>query len=119
MEDAGDTVASGTSIVSYTVQQNYEGVHTWYIEATDAVGHTSTDSVTTKYDITKSGIDGTEVTEVINGVTHSGYCKDNIINQHIDDESSRSENGANQRNYVYLVLQTSFVSDRNKSLFER
>ena len=125
-DDAGDTVASGASTVSYTVQPNYEGVHTWYIEATDAVGHTSTDSVTTKYDITKPGIDGTEVTEVVNGVTHSGYCKDNIINQHIDDESSRSENGANQSSGIKSVIlyqvtghnRKVIYSDQTQKMFE-
>ena len=125
-DDAGVTVASGASTVSYTVQPNYEGVHTWYIEATDAVGHTSTASVTTKYDITKPGIDGTEVTEVVNGVTHSGYCKDNIINQHIDDESSRSENGANQSSGIKSVIlyqvtghnRKVIYSDQTQKMFE-
>lgn len=57
--------------------------------------YTSSTSVTTKYDITAPGVDGTEVTKVINGITVSGYCQDNIISQHTDDESSRSVNRPN------------------------
>ena len=82
--------------------------------------------MTTKYDITKPGIDGTEVTEVVNGVMHSGYCKDNIINQHIDDESSRSENGANQSSGIKSVIlyqvtghnRKVIYSDQTQKMFE-
>lgn len=71
----------------------------------DAVGHTRTESVRTKYDITKPGIDGTEITFVRpDGVTVSGYCQDNIINQHIDDEITRSSNGANLCSGVKSVI---------------
>ena len=52
--------------------------------------------MTTKYDITKPGIDGTEITFVTpDGQMVSGYCQDNIISQHIDDEASRSVNHPN------------------------
>lgn len=52
--------------------------------------------VTTQYDCTKQGIDGTEISYVMpNGIMVSGYCQDNIITQHIDDEIRRSPNGAN------------------------
>lgn len=64
----------------------------------------STGSVSTKYDITKPGIDGTEVAHVVNGVTYSGYCQDNIINQHIDDEIRRSPNGTNLSSGVKSVI---------------
>ena len=95
-DDAGTVVASGTTSASYTLQTKYEGIHTWYVTIKDGVGHTSSGSVTTKYDITKPGIDGTEITFVTpDGQTVSGYCQDNIISQHIDDEASRSVNHPN------------------------
>ena len=103
-DDTGVTVASGTSSASYTLQPKYEGIHTWYVTIWDEVGHSSSGSVTTKYDITKPGIDGTEVTHVVNGVSYSGYCQDNIINQHIDDEIRRSANGANISSGVKSVI---------------
>lgn len=66
------------------------------------------------------------MTEVVNGVTHSGYCKDNIINQHIDDESSRSENGANQSSGIKSVIlyqvtghnRKVIYSDQTQKMFE-
>lgn len=94
-DDAGNVVASGTSSAKYTLAAKYEGIHTWYITATDNIGHSSSSQVSTKFDITKPGIDGTEITFVQDGVTYSGYCQDNIINQHIDDEASRSVNSPN------------------------
>ena len=94
-DDAGNVVGQGVSSAVYTLEPRYEGIHTWYITATDQVGHTSSTSVTTKYDITAPGIDGTEVTKVINGITVSGYCQDNIISQHSDDEVVRSVNSPN------------------------
>lgn len=103
-DEAGHVVASGSNSVSYTVQSQYEGVHKWYVTAKDNVGHTSSNSVTTMYDITSPGIDGTESNHVVNGVTYSGYCKDNIINQHIDDEIRRSVNGANNSSGIKSVI---------------
>lgn len=94
-DDAGNVVGQGVSSAVYTLEPRYEGIHIWYITATDQVGHTSSTSVTTKYDITAPGIDGTEVTKVINGITVSGYCQDNIISQHSDDEVVRSVNSPN------------------------
>lgn len=104
-DDFGNIVASGVASTSYTLVERYEGIHTWYITATDNVGHTSNRSVTTKYDCTKPGIDGTEITYVTpDGITVSGYCQDNIINQHIDDEIRRSPNGANASSGLKSVI---------------
>lgn len=104
-DDAGVMVASGTSNTSYTLALKYEGKHTWTIIAKDNVGHITTKYVTTKYDCTAPGIDGTEITFVRpDGVTVSGYCQDNIIEQHIDDEISRSPNGANLSSGVKSVI---------------
>ena len=104
-DDAGSIVASGINSTSYTLAKKYEGKHTWTITATDNVGHSSTRTVTTKYDCTAPGIDGTEITFVTpDGKTVSGYCQDNIISQHIDDEISRSPNGANLSSGVKSVI---------------
>lgn len=104
-DDSGNVVASGVASTSYTLAARYEGIHTWYITATDNVGHTSSRSVTTKYDCTKPGIDGTEITYVTpDGITVSGYCQDNIINQHMDDEIRRSPNGANASSGLKSVI---------------
>ena len=104
-DDSGNVVASGVTSTSYTLAARYEGIHTWYITATDNVGHTSSRSITTKYDCTKPGIDGTEITYVRpDGVTVSGYCQDNIINQHMDDEIRRSPNGANASSGLKSVI---------------
>lgn len=102
--DSGITVAGGGSTASYTLQPRDEGIHTWYVTIQDAVGHVSRGQVTTKYDITKPGMDGTEVTHVVNGVTYSGYCQDNIIKQHIDDEVRRSPNNPNVSSGVRSVI---------------
>lgn len=104
-DDAGSIVASSINSTSYTLAKKYEGKHTWTITATDNVGHTSTKTVTTKYDCTAPGIDGTEITFVTpDGKTVSGYCQDNIISQHIDDEISRSLNGANLSSGIKSVI---------------
>lgn len=104
-DDAGRTVASGVSSTSYTLAARYEGIHTWYITATDNVGHTSSKSVTTKYDCTAPGIDGTEITYVLpDGRTVSGYCQDNIIDQHMDDETRRSPNNTNASSGLKSVI---------------
>ena len=104
-DDSGNVVASGVASTSYTLAARYEGIHTWYITATDNVGHTSSRSVTTKYDCTKPGIEGTEITYVTpDGITVSGYCQDNIINQHMDDEIRRSPNGANASSGLKSVI---------------
>lgn len=104
-DDAGVTVASGVTSASYTLAKKYEGKHTWTIIATDNVNHTTTKTVTTKYDCTPPGIDGTEITFVRpDGITVSGYCQDNIIEQHIDDEIRRSPNGANLSSGIKSVI---------------
>jgi len=94
-DSGGAIVGRGTTSASYTLETKYEGVYTWTIIATDNVGHTSTATVTTKYDITKPGIDGTEITTVFNGTLISGYLEDNIIDQNIDDKAYRSSNSPN------------------------
>lgn len=69
------------------------------------MGHTTTTYITTKYDITKPGIDGTEITYVLpDGTYVSGYCQDNIINQHIDDEVRRSVNNPNVSSGLKSVI---------------
>lgn len=96
ISDTGRCVADGTHNAMYTLQPRDEGIHTWTIRATDNVGHTTTTYITTKYDITKPGVDGTEITFVLpDGTYVSGYCQDNIIDQHIDDETWRSVNNPN------------------------
>jgi len=94
-DSAGAVVGRGTSSATYTLAAKYEGVYTWTIIATDNVGHTSSATVTTRYDITKPGIDGTEITFVYNGTLISGYLEDNIIDQNIDDKAYRSVNSPN------------------------
>ncbi|MDO5292758.1 MAG: InlB B-repeat-containing protein [bacterium] len=124
-DDTGTVVASGTASAQYTVAAKYEGIHTWYIIATDNVGHTSSSQVTTKYDVTSPGLDGNEVTEVINGVTVSGYCQDNTIRQHIDDEATRSVNSPNVTSGIRSVIlyrvsggnRTVIYSDSTKIVF--
>ena len=125
-DDTGVAVAIGSSGTSYTLQAKYEGEHTWRIVATDRVGHSVSTTLTTRYDITKPGIDGTEVTFVKpDGTTVSGYCQDDIINQHIDDESRRSANGANKSSglksvILYRVKGTDrevIYSDRTKATY--
>lgn len=125
-DDSGNVVASGVSSARYTLATKYEGIHTWYITAMDNVGHTSNTSVTTKYDCTMPGVDGTEITYVTpDGITVSGYCQDNIINQHIDDETSRSPNHPNVSSGVKSVIlyrvtgsnREVIYSDQTKAIF--
>ena len=127
-DDTGRIVASGTTSTSYTLASRYEGIHTWSITATDNVGHTSNKTVTTKYDCTKPGIDGTEITFVRpDGVTVSGYCQDNLIDQHIDDESRRSINVPNVTSGIRSVIlyrvtganRVVIYSDSTKVVFNR
>lgn len=93
--DSGTVVAAGRESASYTLQNRDEGIHTWTVVVRDNVGHTVIRTVKTRYDITAPGLDGTEITHVMNGVTYSGYCQDNIISQHADDEAMRSRNHPN------------------------
>jgi len=92
----GVAVASGTNSVSYILTQSYEGIYDWTVVVTDNVGHSTSDSITTRYDCTPPGIDGTESTYVTpSGGIVSGYVADNIIDQHLDDEAYRSDNSPN------------------------
>ncbi len=102
---AGNVVSSGTNSASFTVTSKYEGVYTWTIVATDNVGHTRSSQVTTKYDITKPVVEGTETTYVTpDGLTVSGYCQDNIISQYMDDVAGNSANSPNVTSGLKSVL---------------
>ncbi|MDD3138680.1 MAG: InlB B-repeat-containing protein [Lachnospiraceae bacterium] len=46
-DDSGNEVESGVTSTSYTLSATYEGIHTWYITATDNVGHVSNKTITT------------------------------------------------------------------------
>lgn len=95
-DESGNVVGNGTTSASYTLADKYEGIYTWTIVATDNVGWQVSTTITTKFDKTAPGMDGTEIVYVKpDGTTVSGYCKDNIINQHIDDDKSRSANSPN------------------------
>ena len=123
---AGNIVASGENTAKFTLTEKYEGVYTWTITATDNVGHTSSTQVTTKYDITKPIVEGTETTHVMpDGGTESGYCQDNIISQYIDDVAENSENTPNVTSGLKSVLlyrvkdgvKTMVSSDETKAVF--
>lgn len=81
--------------------------------------------VTTMYDITSPGIDGTETTIVYNGSLLSGYIQDNIIDQSIDDKSWRSGNNPNVTSglksvILYKVMgteKTVIYSDSTRGIF--
>lgn len=103
--EEGVVKASGTNSATYTLKASDEGIHTWTIIATDGVGWQTMTTVTTKYDKTAPGMDGTEVVYVKpDGTTVSGYCQDNIINQHIDDAKSRSLNNPNVTSGLKSVI---------------
>lgn len=117
-DDSGNIVASGTTSTSYTLAARYEGIHTWTVTAIDQVGHTSSRTVTTKYDCTKPGLDGTEITFVRpDGVTVSGYCQDNIISQHIDDEANRSPNMPNATSGTKSVILYRVTGARREAIY--
>lgn len=103
--EEGVVKASGTNSATYTLKASDEGIHTWTIIATDGVGWQTMTTVTTKYDKTAPGMDGTEVVYVKpDGTTVSGYCQDNIISQHIDDAKSRSLNNPNVTSGLKSVI---------------
>lgn len=93
--DDGEIVARATFSITYVLHASDEGSHTWTIIATDNVGKVTTKTISTKYDITVPGIDGTESTLVYNGEMYSGYLEDNIIDQTVDDKVWRSANSPN------------------------
>ena len=104
-DDNDIEVARGDETASYTLEDRYEGEHVFRIEARDNVGHVSEMYVTTRYDITPPGMEGTESTFVTDeGEVISGYCQDNIIFQHIDDECGRSINEANSSSGLRNVI---------------
>lgn len=103
--EEGVVKASGTNSATYTLKASDEGIHMWTIIATDGVEWQTMTTVTTKYDKTAPGMDGTEVVYVKpDGTTVSGYCQDNIINQHIDDAKSRSLNNPNVTSGLKSVI---------------
>ena len=103
-DDRGNVVARGESDTVYTLGSCDEGIRTWEIVATDKVGLSATTSVTTKYDITPPGMDGTEGTYVNQETVISGYCKDNLIQQKVDDKVYRSANMPNYTSGLKSVL---------------
>lgn len=103
-DDSGNVVATGASDTTYTLRSSDEGIHTWKIVVTDMVGLSESTSVTTKYDITPPGMDGTEGTYVNQGTVVSGYCKDNIIQQQVDDKIYRNPNTPNYTSGLKSVL---------------
>ena len=104
-DESGAAVSSGTTSTSYTLEAKYEGVHSWTITAIDNVGHSTSVTLTTKYDMTKPYIEGTEVEYVTpDGITVSGYCQDNIIDQHMDDYASHSANSPNTTSGIKSVI---------------
>ena len=117
-DDEGNAVRTGGSSTAYTLEAKYEGEHIWKIEAVDNVGHVTDVYITTRYDITPPGIDGTEITFVTKeGKVISGYCQDNIIDQHIDDEIVRSENGANKSSGIKSVILYKVTGDKKEVIY--
>lgn len=103
-DDTGAIVGQGAKTATYTLKEKNEGTHIWTILITDNVGHITTASVTTRYDITKPGIDGTEITFVYKGSLISGYLQDNLIDQNIDDKPYRSVNNPNSTSGLKSVI---------------
>ena len=96
---------SGTSSASYTLSSSYEGWYSWRIVAEDNVGNTTSCTVSTKYDITKPYISGNDGVLLRPGTSNiSGYVKDNLISQSIDDFKSRSSNSPNDTSGLKSVI---------------
>lgn len=114
--DRGVCVSTGGVETSYTLCAADEGVHTFTIKAKDKVGHVSSATVTTRYDITPVGIDGGDNVFVPNADAGSGYTIDNIIRQHTDDAHSRSTNGANASSGLKSVTFFKVVNGRKIAL---
>ena len=100
----GTVVVSGTSAATYVVPASYEGEWSWTITIEDNVGHVTTDSITTRYDITGPDISGTDADVLQDGVHYSGYCEDNIIDQHIWDDPAISVNLPNVTSGIRNVM---------------
>lgn len=117
-DDYGRLVRNGRDTVTYVLDDQYEGEHTWTIEAIDNVGHFTKRYVTTRFDVTPPGIDGTEVSFVKpDGTTVSGYCQDNIIDQHVDDDIRRSRNGANSSSGLKSVILYKVNEDTQEAIY--
>ena len=115
---SGTVVASGTASTSYTLTSSDEGVRTWTVVAKDNVGWETSTTVTTKFDKTAPGIDGTEsICVKPDGTTVSGYCEDNIIKQHIDDKASRSSNSPNVTSGLKSVIVYKYYKSGNVALY--
>ena len=100
IDDMGNIVARGTNNATFTLTEKYEGTHTFTIRVYDNIGHETTDSVTTHYDITASAMNGTESTRVDNSV----YVQDNIIDQMIDDYYTNSRYANDSSGVKNVVL---------------
>ena len=96
----GNIVARGTNNATFTLTEKYEGTHTFTIRVYDNIGHETTDSVTTHYDITAPAMNGTESTRVDNSV----YVQDNIIDQMIDDYYTNSRYANDSSGVKSIVL---------------
>ena len=116
-DDYGRQVSSGHDSVTFILDNSYEGEHTFRVEASDNVGHVTTRNATTRFDVTPPGVEGNEITYVTSdGVTISGYCQDNIIRQHADDEAYRSHNGANRSSGIKSVILYGFNGSREVAI---
>lgn len=116
--EEGVVKASGTNSATYMLKASDEGIHTWTIIATDGVGWQTMTTVTTKYDKTAPGMNGTEIVYVKpDGTTVSGYCQDNIISQHIDDAKSRSVNSPNVTSGLKSVIVYKYYKTGNVVLY--
>lgn len=117
-DEAGNVVGNGTTSASYTLADKYEGIYIWTIVAKDNVGWETSTTVTTKFDKTSPSIDGTETVYVKpDGTTVSGYCKDNIIKQHIDDKPIRSVNSPNVTSGLKSVIIYKYYKSGNAVLY--
>ena len=89
-DESGKEVKKGTDSVNYTLDDKYEGIHSFTIEVKDKVGHIVAKTVTTNYDKTPPNIEDNEQDFVYNGENVSGYCQDNVFVQNNDDSPNRS-----------------------------
>lgn len=93
--DQNQVVASGQKDVKYTLKPSDEGVHTWAVIATDNVGHTTMQTVTTRYDITAPKIVGTEITRTLKDGSAVKFFADSQVDQTTDDFIQNSPNHPN------------------------
>ena len=100
IDDKGVVVASGINYASFTLTEIYEGRHTFTIKVWDNLDHETTDSVTTKYDITAPVMTGTETSSVEDSI----YVGDNIIDQNINDHFSNSRYANDSSGIKSVVL---------------